>query len=71
MNLLIQHLKKEFETHEWNKDSMLRTLLVRFIILLTRQARKQYLNEDVKEDRFNLLRHYNLLVEQHFRKEHR
>jgi AraC-like DNA-binding protein len=71
LNLLIQHLKKEFETNEWNKDSMLRTLLVRFIILLTRQARKQYLNEDVKEDRFNLLRHYNLLVEQHFRKEHR
>jgi AraC-like DNA-binding protein len=71
LNLLIQHLIKEFETNEWNKDSMLRTLLVRFIILLTRQARKQYLNEDVKEDRFNLLRHYNLLVEQHFRKEHR
>jgi AraC-like DNA-binding protein len=71
LNLLIQHFKKEFETNEWNKDSMLRTLLVRFIILLTRQARKQYLNEDVKEDRFNLLRHYNLLVEQHFRKEHR
>jgi AraC-like DNA-binding protein len=71
LNLLIQNLKKEFETNEWNKDSMLRTLLVRFIILLTRQARKQYLNEDIKEDRFNLLRHYNLLVEQHFRKEHR
>ena len=71
LNVLIQHFKKEFEAHEWNKDSMLRTLLVRFIILLTRQARKQYLNQEIADEKFNLLRQYNLLVEQHFKREHR
>lgn len=69
--LLVESFEKEFEADEWNKDSMLRTLLVRFIIILTRQARKQYLTADLKEDRFSLLRQFNVLVEQHFRTEHR
>lgn len=71
LKLLVKSFEKEFEADEWNKDSMLRTLLVRFIIILTRQARKQYLNAEVKEDRFSLLRQFNVLVEQHFRTEHR
>lgn len=71
LKLLFRSLEKEFEANEWNKDSMLRTLLVRFIIMLTRQARNQYLNKDFAEEKFILLRQFNLLVEQHFRTEHR
>lgn len=71
LKLLINSFEKEFEANEWNKDSMLRTLLVRFIIILTRQARKQYLTSEIKEDKFSLLRQFNLLVEQYFKKEHR
>lgn len=71
LKLLLRSFDKEFEANEWNKDSMLRTLLVRLIIILTRQARKQYVNKNLEEDKFSLFRHYNLLVEQHFRTEHR
>lgn len=71
LKMLLQNFEKEFEANEWNKDTMLRTLLVRLIIILTRQARKQYLNKHLDEEKFGLLRHYNLLVEQHFRTEHR
>jgi AraC-like DNA-binding protein len=71
LKMLLRNFEKEFEVNEWNKDSMLRTLLVRLIIILTRQARKQYLNKNLGEDKFGLLRHYNLLVEQYFRTEHR
>ncbi|MCU0368449.1 MAG: helix-turn-helix domain-containing protein [Cyclobacteriaceae bacterium] len=70
LKLLLNNFQKEFESDEWNKDSMLRTLLVRFIIILTRQARKQYLNVDFKEDRFSLLRQFNLLVEINYKKQH-
>jgi AraC-like DNA-binding protein len=71
LNVLIESIKKEVETEEWNQDSMLRTLLVRFIIIITRQARKQFVNAEFKEERFTMLRKFNLLVQQHFKKEHR
>ena len=71
LELLLGNFEKEFDSNEWNKDAMLRTLLIRFIIILTRQARKQYFSKGFAEDKFNLLRQYNLLVERHFRQEHR
>ena len=50
---------------------MLRMLLVRLIITITRFAKKQYLgNEELNEEKFHLLRHYQLLVELHYRKQH-
>ena len=73
--LLIQNLLKvfdeEFLSDEDIKEEMLRMLLVRLIIILTRIAKKQYLGtDDYDEDKFNLIRQFNLLVEIHFRKEH-
>ena len=68
---LLVVFEEEFLSDEDIKGEMLRMLLVRLIIKTTRLAKKQYLGtEEVAEDKFNLIRQYNLLVEIHFRKKH-
>jgi AraC family transcriptional activator of pobA len=57
------------------KDSMqgemLRTLLKRLIINVTRIAKRNAaIGENFSSDKFDLLRRFNMLLEQHFRKEH-
>jgi AraC-like DNA-binding protein len=66
---LIDLFEEEFQSEEDIKGEMLRMLLVRLIIKLTRLAKKQYVKSEVIDDRFHLIRQYNLLVEIHFRKE--
>lgn len=70
MLLLVGLFEEELLSDEEIKSEMLRMLLVRLIIQLTRLAKKQYLcaNENA-EERFNMIREYNLLVELHFKKE--
>ncbi len=71
LDRLLQVFIEEFLSEEEIKDEMLRMLLVRLIIKLTRLAKKQYLGDkDITEEKFNLIRQYNLLVEMHYRKEH-
>jgi AraC family transcriptional regulator, transcriptional activator of pobA len=71
MERLLEVFEEEFESEEDIKTTMLRMLLVRLIINITRLAKKQYLGkEEVIEEKFNLIRQFNLLVEIHFRKEH-
>ena len=71
MQKLLEVFEDEFESDEDIKGGMLRMLLVRLIINITRLAKKQYLGtEEVNEEKFNLIRQFNLLVERHFRKEH-
>lgn len=66
----IQELfEKEFVNDEEIKEPMLRMLLVSLIIRLTRLAKKQYINIEIEDKKFDLLRKYNLLVETHYRKE--
>jgi AraC family transcriptional regulator, transcriptional activator of pobA len=70
MQRLLEVFEEEYESNEDIKGEMLRMLLVRLIIQLTRLAKKQYLGtEHVVEEKFNLIRQFNLLVEIHFRKE--
>jgi AraC-like DNA-binding protein len=70
MNSLIMVFEEEFTSMEEIKGEMLRMLLVRLIIKITRLAKKQYLGtEEVVEDKFNLIRKFHLLVEIHFKKE--
>ena len=69
MKQLFALLSEEFTNQEEIKGSMLRMLLVQFIITLTRLSKKQYIGQEPAEDQFNLLRQFNLLVEIHFRKE--
>lgn len=68
---LMQVFETEFDSDEEIKGEMLRMLLVQLIIKTTRLAKKQYLGTaEPTEDKFNLIRQYNLQVEIHFRKEH-
>jgi AraC family transcriptional regulator, transcriptional activator of pobA len=70
MQRLLELFEEEYDSDEDIKGEMLRMLLVRLIIQLTRLAKKQYLGTDyVVEEKFNLIRQFNLLVEIHFRKE--
>jgi AraC-like DNA-binding protein len=71
LNRLLTVFEEEFLSEEDIKAEMLRMLLVRLIILITRLAKKQYIGtEDVVEEKFNLIRQFNLLVEIHFRQQH-
>lgn len=71
MQNLLQLFEEEFISDEEIKDEMLRMLLVKLIINTTRIAKKQYFGtEEVKEDKFNIVRQFNVLVELHFRKQH-
>ena len=67
LNLFIAELK----TRDTIQHEMLLVLLKRLIIDITRLARSAYIPE-VKEqpEQFDLVRHFNLLVEKHFRTEH-
>ena len=71
MKRLLAVFEEEYLSEDDIKGEMLRMLLVRLIIKTTRLAKKQYLGtEEVKEEKFNLIRQFNLQVEIHFRKEH-
>ncbi|MFN0083648.1 MAG: helix-turn-helix domain-containing protein [Ferruginibacter sp.] len=71
MSRLITVFEEEFLSTEDIKAEMLRMLLVRLIIQITRLAKKQYLDtEAVNDDKFNLIRQFNLQVEIHYRKQH-
>lgn len=71
MHKMCQVFDEEFRSEEDIKEAMLRMLLVRLIIKITRLAKKQYIHAEViEEDKFNLIRKFHLLVELHFKKEH-
>lgn len=72
LNFIVDLIKEEFKLNEENKVEMLRALLARFVIEITREAKKQYQPEKTGEQdsKFNLIRMFNLKVEMHFKKEH-
>ena len=68
---LLEVFREEFSSSEEIKGEMLRMLLVRLIIIITRLAKSQYLRiEAGNTEKFELIRQFHLLVEIHFRKEH-
>lgn len=70
LNRLYELFLEEFKSEEEFKDGMLKMLLVRLIIQITRLAKKQYLsNSDLNDDKYNLIRNYHVLVETHFKTE--
>jgi AraC-like DNA-binding protein len=69
MKRLTDMFLEEMETDEEIKGDMLRTLLVRLIIKITRLAKRQSLPEATPPASYDLMRQYCLLVERHFRKE--
>lgn len=61
----------ELETKDTIQAEMLRMLMARFIIKTTRLLKaKEGITERPKSSKVDLLRSFNFLVEQHFRKEH-
>lgn len=67
LETLIKVLQQEFKIQDVNQEEMLRILLKRFIIRLTRLARKQLLKNSDKQDEIDLVRSFNVLVEEHYR----
>jgi len=60
-------LEEEFEIRDTSQEEMLRILLKRFIIRCTRLARKQILKSEENHTDIDLIRQYNVLVEEHFK----
>jgi AraC family transcriptional activator of pobA len=62
---------EEYRTADRLQQEMLQLLLKRLIILLTRLARKQYITSPkLTDEKLDVIRNYNLLVEIHFRQHH-
>jgi AraC family transcriptional regulator, transcriptional activator of pobA len=66
-----QMLTDEFGTDDAIQGEMMQVLLKRLIIIVTRLARAQYLNEQqLPGDKLDIIRKYNFLVETHYKQEH-
>lgn len=71
LNMLLLVFIDEFEDADTIQRDMLQMLLKRLIIIITRLAKKQYLKEQaLTEDKLDVLRKYNLMVENNYRKQH-
>ncbi len=67
LNTLFSVILEEFEVSDQNQEEMLRILLKRFIIRCTRLARKQLLKANGSQGDIDLIRTFNVLVEEHFK----
>lgn len=71
IDLLLKVFLEEFETVDNIQEDMLRMLLKRLIIIITRLAKEQFLNaRELTDQKMNIIRKYNLLVENHYKVEH-
>lgn len=71
LNTLLDIFIAEFKTSDNIQNEMLMVLLKRLIILITRLARAEYIPEKkLQDDRFHIVRKFNLLVEMNFRTQH-
>jgi AraC-like DNA-binding protein len=71
MDLLVQMFEDEFtEEDDSIQGEMLRILLKRLIILTTRLGKQQYVSEELSNEDSDVVRSFNLLVEQKFREFH-
>ncbi|TVQ06701.1 MAG: helix-turn-helix domain-containing protein [Balneolaceae bacterium] len=60
-------MEEEFSVVDSSQEEMLRILLKRLIIRCTRLAKKQILKRDDKQSDIDLIRTFNILVEEHFK----
>jgi AraC-like DNA-binding protein len=71
VEMIRQMLQDEFETRDAIQEEMMRVLLKRLIIIVTRLARAQFIDEkQLPGNKLDIIRKYNFLVETHFKKEH-
>lgn len=69
-NLLCEFFIEEFETADHIQGEMLLVLLKRLLIKSVRIARKILPKDDMPQGKLDIIRKFNLLVEQHFREKH-
>jgi AraC-like DNA-binding protein len=68
---LLEVFKDEFAETDTTQSEMLRTLLVRLIIIITRLAKTQYLGRtEIEANKFDVVRQFNLMVENHYKTAH-
>lgn len=67
---LYQVFRDEFTEKDGIQGEMLRMLLKRLIILITRLGKKQYWQKDASEEETDLVRQFNVLVEHNFKELH-
>src|ERR1700754_858355 len=71
LRILTKVFIEEFETAGSTQSEMLKILLKRLIIIATRLAKEQYVEEElIESDKFDIFRKYNLLVDRNFKKHH-
>jgi AraC-like DNA-binding protein len=72
IGLLLKVFVEEFETVDNVQEEMLRMLLKRLIIIITRLAKEYFLKDrDLSDQKLDIIRKYNLLVENHYKTQHR
>ncbi|WP_297333255.1 helix-turn-helix domain-containing protein [Flavobacterium sp.] len=68
---LLETFVSEFKNPDSIQGEMLRLLLVRLIINITRMGKQQYVPTGADDDtRFDLYRRYNIMVENHYKTQH-
>lgn len=70
LEALLVVFNDEFGTRDTIQGEMLRMLLKRLIIKMTRLAKTQYLVETLSDSGLELIRQYRMLVEQNYRQQH-
>lgn len=64
-------LTEEFEIRDTIQGAMLLAMLKRLLIKSTRLAKKEILGLDISQKKVDLIRHFNVLVEEHFKTHHK
>jgi AraC family transcriptional activator of pobA len=71
IHLLQQVFEEEFATIDNIQEDMLRMLIKRLIIILTRLAKQQFIKEtDLPDQKLDIIREFNMLVEDHYKVQH-
>ena len=70
MERMLEMIKDEFETTHQIQGEMMQVLLKRLIIIVTRLAKEQYIDNTLPGDKLDIIRKYNFLVETYYKKEH-
>lgn len=69
-NMIFDFFEEELKTKDPFQGEMLRTLLKRLLILSTRMVKENVQKSNLSNVQIDLIRRYNLLVEEHFHKMH-
>lgn len=69
-NAMLVLFQEEFDTRDHIQGEMLRTLLKRMLITSTRLIKQESYQPDLTVKQVDLVRRFNILVEQHFKEKH-